>query len=161
MAADDGAAAPVPGRGPKAPGRTGRERGRDCHGRRRGPWRRSSLGSAAQSAASASALSRFSHGWSATEEQHPVAVPQSRSSPRRMLRLSPRSGWSLQNGRKAVFPGQGQNLRVLTYHHGHKTAGNGFQRPADEGFPVAPAPAAYWRRTGGRCPPPAPHIRFS
>ena len=69
------------------------------------------------------------------EEQHSVAVcepfqPQTDAAAQPQIRLI------VQNGLKAVFTGQGQNLRVLTYHHGHKTAGNGPQCPADEGFPI-------------------------
>ena len=69
------------------------------------------------------------------EEQNPAAVrepfqTQTDAAAQPQIRLI------VPNGLKAVFTGQGQNLRVLTYHHGHKAAGDGFQRPADEGFPI-------------------------
>ena len=69
------------------------------------------------------------------EEQNPAAVRESFQT-QTDAAAQPQIGSVIGYGGKAVFPGQRQNVRILAYDHGDETAGNGFQRPADERFPV-------------------------
>ena len=69
------------------------------------------------------------------QKEHAVAVQQL-FQPQADAAAQPQTGLVVGNGGEAVFPSQGQDLRILAHHHGHKAAGDGFQRPVDQGFPV-------------------------
>ena len=69
------------------------------------------------------------------QKEHAVAVQQL-FQPQADAAAQPQTGLVVGNGGEAVFPGQSQDLRILAHHHGHKAAGDGFQRPVDQGFPV-------------------------